>query len=65
MSEIDNFISDMADSLSEIKATERQREVGKAWLRHAIAYARRKAAERLRSQGATANTSHSDTGETT
>lgn len=37
----------MAEAIGEAKATEKQREIAKAWLRHMIAHANRKAAERL------------------
>jgi hypothetical protein len=46
MSEVDEFIADLADSVSHIRATSRQKEIFKASLRYAIAYARRKADER-------------------
>ncbi len=42
----DQFIEDMAASVDEIKATERQKETFKASLRFALAFARRKAAHR-------------------
>jgi hypothetical protein len=44
--ELEAFLSDMGESIGLAKATEKQREIGKAWLRHAIAHARSKAHER-------------------
>lgn len=39
----DQFVSDMAESVNHIRATDRQKEVFKASLRFAITYAREKA----------------------
>lgn len=36
---IARFIKDMVLAVSTAKATDKQREIGKAWLRHAIASA--------------------------
>ena len=36
---ISRFIEDMVRAVSTTKATDKQREIGKAWLRHAIAFA--------------------------
>ena len=36
---IARFIEDMIRAVNTAKATDRQREIGKAWLRHAIASA--------------------------
>lgn len=43
MTEQEQFIADLAESLNEIQATPRQKEIYKATLRHAISYAVRKA----------------------
>jgi hypothetical protein len=46
MTEQEQFIADLADSLNEITATPRQKEIYKATLRHAIAYAVQKSFRR-------------------
>lgn len=46
MRELQQFVIDMADAINHVKCTERQREVGKAWIRAAIQHAREKAQER-------------------
>jgi hypothetical protein len=46
MSEVDYFIADLADSLGDMKATPRQKEIAKATLRFAISFAKRREAAR-------------------
>lgn len=48
MTELQQFIEDMSDVINHVKATDKQKEIGKAWLRAAIDYANYKAKERAK-----------------
>jgi len=48
VSEIKQFIEDMADVINYVKATDKQKEIGKAWLRAAIDHANEKAKQRAK-----------------